>query len=281
MKRILKEPLFHFFVGGALLFAAYAWLNRDVPDAPRVVRITATEVNWLKETWALQWKRQPDDQELRTLVSDYLKEVLLAREATELGLDANDTVVRRRLAQKMEFLLQDTARLAEPSEDELRRLHATGGDRYREQSRISFSQIFFHSEALARTALAKVGTTPASALGDRTMLESDLKDADQQIVTAMFGSDFAGKLFTLEPGRWHGPLTSGYGYHLVRISDHQPGQPRPFTEVRAQVLEEWQRSQQARANEQFYAGLLKKYDLVVEESVKPLIEPIAIAGVTR
>jgi hypothetical protein len=281
MKRILKEPLFHFLVGGALLFAAYAWLNRDVPDEPRVVRITAAEVNWLKETWTFQWKRQPDERELRGLVSDYLREVLLAREATELGLDANDTIVRRRLAQKMEFLLQDTARLIEPNDDELRRLYTTSGDRYRAQSRISFSQIFFNSEASAKNALAKVGTGPASGLGDRTMLESEFKDADRHAVMTIFGNQFSEELFKLEAGRWLGPVASGYGFHLVRISDIQPGLPRPFEDVRAQVLEDWQHLQQVRANEQFYANLLKKYDLEVEEAVKPLIEPIAIAGATR
>jgi parvulin-like peptidyl-prolyl isomerase len=281
MKRILKEPLFHFLVGGVLLFAAHAWLNRGVSDEPETVRITAAEVNWLKETWALQWQRQPNEQELRGLVSDYLKEVLLAREATALGLDVNDTVVRRRLAQKMEFLLEDTARLAEPAEEELRRLYIAGGVRYQAPARISFSQIFFNSEAAAKSALAKVSTHPASELGDRTLLESDFKDTDQQAVTGMFGNQFAEKLFTLEPGRWHGPVASGYGFHLIRISDLQLGKSQPFEAVRSKVLEDWQRSQHTQINSQFYTSLLKKYDVQVEDAVKPLIEPIAIAGVTR
>ena len=281
MKRILKEPLLHFLVGGTLLFAAHAWLNRDVSDTPATVRITAAEVNWLKETWALQWQRQPNEQELRGLVSDYLKEVLLAREATELGLDVNDTVVRRRLAQKMEFLLQDTARIAEPPEEELRRIYASGSVRYQTPARISFSQIFFNSEASAKNALAQVATQPASDLGDRTLLESDFRDVDQQTVSSILGNEFADKLFTLEPGRWHGPVASSYGFHLIRISDLQPGQIQPFETVRSKVLEDWQHSQYTRANSQFYANLLKKYNVQVEEAVRPLIEPIAIAGITR
>lgn len=281
MKRILKEPLLHFLVVGALLFAAHAWLNRDVSDAPKAVRITEAEVNWLKETWALQWQRQPNQQELRGLVSDYLREVLLAREATELGLDVNDTVVRRRLAQKMEFLLQDTARIAEPPEEELRRIYASGSVRYQTPARISFSQIFFNSDASAKNALAQVATHSASELGDRTLLESDFKDVDQQAVTSILGNQFADKLFTLEPGRWHGPMASSYGFHLIRISDVQPGQIQPFETVRSKVLEDWQHSQYTRANSQFYANLLKKYDVQVEEAVRPLIEPIAIAGITR
>jgi hypothetical protein len=113
----------HFLLVGGLLFAAYAWLDGGSDATPRVVRITAVEVNWLKDTWARQWQRPPSEQELRGMVADYAKEALLARHAHELGLAENDTVVRRRLAQKMEFLVQDTARLAEPGEDELRQLY--------------------------------------------------------------------------------------------------------------------------------------------------------------
>ena len=120
MRRWLKEPLLHFLVVGGLLFAAHAWLHRGGGDAPHVVHLTAAEVNWLKEMWARQWQRPPNEQELRGLVTDYVKEGLLAREARALGLDENDTIVRRRLAQKLAFFVQDTARLAEAGEDAMR-----------------------------------------------------------------------------------------------------------------------------------------------------------------
>jgi hypothetical protein len=94
------------------LFAAYAWLNRGGGAAPDAVCITTAEVHWLQEMWARQWQRPPNEQELRGLIADYVKEALLAREARALGLDEHDTVVRRRLAQKLEFLVQDTAHLA-------------------------------------------------------------------------------------------------------------------------------------------------------------------------
>ena len=113
MKHWLKEPLLHFLVAGGVLFGAYAWLNHGAPEnSAGVVRITASEVAWLKETWARQWQRAPDDRELQGLVADYLREELLAREARAMGLDEGDTIVRRRLAQKMTFLLEDTARIA-------------------------------------------------------------------------------------------------------------------------------------------------------------------------
>lgn len=209
MRGWFKEPLLHFLVAGGLLFAVYAWLNRGGGDEPRVVRITAAEVNWLRETWARQWQRPPSEQDLRGIVADYLKEELLAREARELGLEENDTVVRRRLAQKMEFLVQDTARLADPGENELREIYNANRARYQNPPRISFTQIYFTTEAAARQGLDQLATHGAADLGDRTLLERDYAEADEQAVRSLFGPEFAEKLFALEPGQWRGPVASG------------------------------------------------------------------------
>jgi len=273
----LREPLVHFLLAGALLFGAYAWLNRSGGEAPRVVRISAAEVNWLKETWSRQWSRAPSEQELRGLVADYLKEVLLAREAKSLGLDTNDTIVRRRLAQKMEFLVQDTARLAEPREDELRRLYDAERGRFQSPARLTFMQVYFKNEAGARRGMQEIVKRNPAELGDPSLIEREYARADAQEVGAVFGPDFAGKVFALDPGRWHGPLASSYGFHLVRVNERQAVEPRPYGEVRDQLLEEWHRTAQARAREQFFAGLLKKYDVVVDASVQPLIGPLAEA----
>jgi hypothetical protein len=275
MRRWLKEPLLHFILAGGLLFATYAWLDGGGDAAPRVVRITAAEVNWLKDTWARQWQRPPSDQELRGIVADYIKEVLLARHAHELGLAENDPVVRRRLAQKMAFLVQDTARLAEPGADELRQLYDDNRARYQTPARISFSQLYFKTETAARQGLTALAAGDTAEIGDRILLEREYTRADEQTVASLFGDAFAARVFALEAGQWHGPVASGYGFHLVRISQRREAQPRPFDEVRPQVLDEWHRSQQAKAKAQFFAGLLQQYDLVVEESIKPLIGPLA------
>lgn len=275
MRRWLSEPLMHFLILGGLLFGAHGWINQGNGDPPRVLRVTAAEVNWLAETWTRQWQRQPSEQELRGLVADYVKEELLAREAKEIGLDENDTIVRRRLAQKMEFLVQDTARLAEPGEDELRRLYDAETARYRTPARISFTQIFFKTEAGARTGLAQVALHGPAQLGEDTLLDRDYTTLDEQTVSTLFGGQFARQVFTLEPDRWLGPVSSAYGFHLVRVTGRESPLLRPFGEVRTQVLEDWHRAQQTRANEQFFAGLLKKYEVVVDETVRPLMGPFA------
>jgi hypothetical protein len=277
MKRVLHEPLVHFLFAGGLLFAAYAWLGRDGGNVKGVVRLTEADVEWLAQTWGRQWQRPPTDEELRGLVADYLKEMLLAREARDLGLDENDTIVRRRLAQKMQFLVEDTARLAEPSEDELHRYYLANVWRYQVPAHVSFTQVYFKSAAAAQLGLKELAIVDASELGDTSLLERVHTGADDQAVASLFGPEFAGVVFALEPGRWHGPIESAYGFHLVWISDRQAAHSRSFDQVRANVLDDWHREQQAAIAEQFLGALMMKYTVIADEKIKPLIGPRAEA----
>lgn len=223
----------------------------------------------------MQWHRQPNDDELRDLLNGFIKEELLAREAKEMGLDENDTIVRRRLAQKMEFIMQDAANLAEPKDDELRRLYDQHRADYQVAGRISFTQIYFKSETAALAAKERVTQDNAQELGDISQLERDFTQVDERTVVSVFGPDFVRNIFDLPTDQWHGPLASGYGYHLVRISERLAAIIQPFEQVREKVAAEWQRIAQARASEQFFEDLRKKYEVKVDDSVKALLEPVA------
>jgi hypothetical protein len=307
--QFLKEPLLHFLVIGAALFGAYAWVNRDGNNAglPQV-RLAESDVRWLKETFALERQREPTEDELRGLVRDFVKEAVLARQAQELGLDQDDIVVRRRLAQKMTFLLQDNSRSAAPSDDDLHRLYeaqrvpppASGGGLGEAQAesnqiqsgpqtlftrpRISFKQIFFSRDqradaaADAREALRQLSrpdaTASAAELGDRVSIKSEFRNADARAVANQFGAKFAARVFELAPGSWQGPLESSQGVHLVRITERAPGELRPFEQVRDQIVEMWQAQSQRENEERTFTELLKKYQVVPDESVKALVAPL-------
>src|SRR5829696_5072650 len=166
--RPLKEPLLHFVVLGGVMFAAYTTLGTDQQEAKpqSVIRMTAADAEWLKGMWTRQWRRPPTNEELTGLVADHLKEEVLSREAKALELDVGDTIVRRRLAQKMAFLLDDTIRTTEPPEPELRVLYETRPDLVLEQARVSFTQVFFRREGgddrarAGLVALADVAAIP-------------------------------------------------------------------------------------------------------------------------
>jgi hypothetical protein len=275
------------------MFGAYAWLNRGTSPRPEIeattVRITTKEVAWLADTWARQRQRPPTQEELRSLVRESLREELLSREARAMGLDENDLIVRRRLAQKLEFLVQDTSRLAEPTDDDLRRFYDANPDRFQARPKVSFTQVYFSRERRkdaagdAKAGLAELSHSPPTArpsdMGDH-LLDPEMLDADAQTVAGQLGKEFARAVFALPPGAWHGPIESGYGLHLVRVSGAKPAKRRELGEVKAQVLDLWRAQERREEYERYFASLLKKYDVVMDEDLKPLVGPLdsSIAG---
>jgi hypothetical protein len=288
MKRILREPLLHFLVLGAALFVAYSWLNHSRGDKsrPRQVRIGESDVKWLRETWVRQWQHEPTTDELRTLVTGFLREELLAREAHAMRLDENDTFIRRWLAQKMEFLARDTSTLVEPTEDDLRKSYSAHRERFQTEGRLSFEQVFFNRDrrkdaaADARAAREQLsnGARKPGEVGDPGFIDAQWSNVSAQVVASQFGREFADTVFTLKPSVWHGPIASPYGLHLVRATQIDAPRPLEFAEVKQRVLERWREEHQQEENDQYFASLLRKYDLTVDASVKPLIGPLVGKG---
>jgi hypothetical protein len=282
--KLLQEPLLHFLVAGAALFGIYGWLNRgEHPDAGSLpqVHISEGDVSSLRETWMLQWQHEPTAEDLRGAVRQLLNEQLLALEAHNMGLDENDTIVRRRLAQKLNFVIEGTTRLVEPTEYDLQEFYASHPDQFRTEAHVSFTQVYFSPTrrkdptADARAGLAQLSARgenePEETMGDRFLLGPEFHDESEQVVSNAFGREFAEAVFGLAPSSWSGPIRSGYGLHLVRVSTLKASQLPPFAEVRSQVLEAWRRDREMTVNEQYLAGLRKKYDVVIDDGVKTLI----------
>jgi hypothetical protein len=281
---VLKEPLLHFLLAGALLFGVYGWpAENPSTDKARQIQVSAGDVEWLAENWTRQWRRPPTREELRGLAIDYLNEQLLAREARAMGLDQDDIIVRRRLAQKLTFLIDNTLRRAEPSDIELQQFYESRDRQFQADARISFVHIYFSQErradaqADAKAALRRLhdrgAALPPEELGDRSLIETEFRDETEQAVSAAFGPGFARTVFTLEPGNWTGPIESGYGLHLVRVFNRRQAEIRPLPDVRTRVTEEWRREQEKSAQERYLVELRKKYNVVVDDAVKRLIAP--------
>lgn len=280
--RPLKEPLLHFLVLGGLLFAAHAAVgpSEDKVSSAPAIKITGADTDWLKEMWTRQWRRPPTDEELARLVADHLREEVLAREAKALELDVGDTVIRRRLAQKMAFLLDGTIQVAEPPEAELRALYERCPDLVRTPPRVSFTQVFFRREhgddrVGATLAALSAGDTVPEDQGDSSLLGDSFADQDEQALANLFGPSFARKVVDLPVGRWSGPVESSYGLHLVKVTAVSPPEARPFVEVRERLAEEWRRERQEAAQAQLLRGLMEKYRVSVDPAVRPFLGPLA------
>jgi hypothetical protein len=280
MRRLLQEPLLHFLVLGAALFGAYGWLgDRSGDDAGSAGEIVVTQgrIRSLAEGFGRTWNRPPTDDELAGLVRSYLREEVMTREALALGLDRDDTIVRRRMALKMEFLFEDLTGALTPTDDQLADYLAQHADSFRAEARVSFSQVFLDPrkrgdalEADAEGLLAQLDAagelSDLAVLGDSAMLEPRLEDAPQSEVAAQFGEQFARALLELPADRWVGPVASGYGAHLVRVEKREPARLPDLEEVRDAVTREWTTARRGELKEAQLDALLAKYKVTIEEA---------------
>ena len=276
MKRWLKEPLLHFLCMGALIFILYSvFAQEENPVDQYKILITSTDIARLSENWSKRWNRLPTESELNGLVDAYIKEEVYYREALALGLDQNDTILRRRLMQKMEFLSNDLAELNQPDETELNTYFMANQEKYKRPARISFTHIFFSSDrrgamALedAKQTLSALDVPRAPDRGDRFIMGYDFVRDTSLEVTRLFGSGFTERLFALETDTWQGPIESGYGFHLVRISERIDSRVPEFASVIDQVRTDWIFEEREKANKEIYERLKERYDIVVENAPK-------------
>ncbi len=286
MKRILKEPLLHFLLLGAGLFLVYGLMSKPGSSAPGQIVVTAGQVEHLAAGFARTWQRPPSDAELKGLVDDWVREEIATREAMALGLDKDDTVIRRRLRQKLEFVSDDIAAQAEPTDADLNAYLQAHPESFRVEPLFTFSQVYLnpdkHDESLARDAaqlleqLELAGDkADISALGDSFLLEHTFQSTPTSEVAKQFGEDFAAALSGLSPRQWQGPVESGYGVHLVLISERTEGRLPVLAEARDAVRREWANAQRLEGNANFYQELLKRYTVTIEglEPVNAQKEP--------
>jgi peptidyl-prolyl cis-trans isomerase C len=269
--RVLSEPLLHFLVLGVLiLLAAQAW--RTANDERRIV-VTDETVAALAGKHRLQYGRPPAPAEQEALVRAWVDEEILYREGRALGLDRDDEIVRRRIAQKVQFLREDLAIPPEPSEAELRAHFAANSARYASPPRTSFRHLYFSPDAVgaeraqarAQSALARLraGSSPqavgADAFPDRDAYVALSPDEAERV----FGrSALAQALASAPEGRWTGPLRSGYGWHLVLVQARVPGAPADFAAVREQVRGDYLAAARAAANRRAFDALRDRYTVV-------------------
>jgi PPIC-type PPIASE domain len=271
-QKVLREPLLHFVVLGAALFVLFGVVGGPAEERPDRIVVSPAKVENLAGLFRQTWRRPPTQAELDGLIADHVKEEILYREALALGLERNDIVIRRRLRQKMEFISEDTAPQAEPTEDELRAFLAERPERFREPSRVSFAQVYLSpdrrgeaawSDAERMLVALDAGSDPAAA-GDPFLLEQDYRNLAAHDVERLFGRAFAAQVAGLPVGRWSGPATSGYGLHLVLVRERIPARLPDLDEVRDAVANEWRAARRKEANRAFYEGLRARYEVTVE-----------------
>ena len=270
MARWLREPLLHFAVLGAALFAADAALKPRDSDAQQVI-VSSGQVASLVAQFQGTWQRAPSEDERRALIETWVRDEVLYREGLALGLDRDDPVIRNRIKQKAEVLGED-ALAAEPTDTELEAYLAAHRAQFEIPAETTFEQVYFDPakrgaslDADVAKALAALRQGPSETdLGDRTMLPARLEHALPPDVAATFGAQFAKTLATVPLGAWQGPVRSTYGVHLVRIVQRGTAKTPSLAEARAVVTREWARTRAVAMRERLYQSLRQRYTVTIE-----------------
>jgi peptidyl-prolyl cis-trans isomerase C len=293
INRWLREPLLHFLLLGFVIFAVYAFVHRgrDGFESSRQILLSLDELRQMDMYFESQWHRQPTTTEFRAMVEDRVREEVLYREGLAMGLDKDDEIVKRRMAQKMQFLSEDVAAAHEPSTAELEAWFAKNKDKFALPSRYSFRHLYFspdkrgkNAQEDAAKALTRIVGQPedsqrAASLADRFMFQDYYGDVAPEAIAKEFGPQFAVVIEKLKPGSWQGPIESGYGWHLVFVGTVIPGRIPEFEEIEPDVKTAWLGQQKQQAWQKAYQEMRAKYTVMLpgpdEKSQAPAPQPPA------
>jgi len=277
MKRLLREPLIHFLLIGAALFAAYRFLQpaRSAAPSSKEIQLSADELAQLAVLFQSQWRRDPTTEEFGRLVEQKVQSEVLYREALALGLNQNDEIVKRRMAQKMQFLAEDVAAAREPATEELKGWYAKNAVKFAMPKRLSFRHLYFtpdrrgsHTRDDAAKLLAQLTGQPQQvklpeSSADPFMFQEYYRDRATDYLGKEFGPQFALAVEKLLEGSWQGPIESGFGWHLVFVDTVIPGRVPEFEEIEADVKTAWLGEQKALAWDKAYKEMRAKYTVLL------------------
>lgn len=273
MRKWLREPLLHFLLLGAVLFVLFGWVEGPAQGDAARIDITQGRIEQMTVTFQRTHQRLPNPGELDELIEDAIREEVYYREALALGLDRDDTIVRRRLKQKLEFVTEEVA--PEPSAAELEAFLQKHPELFRTEQTYSLSQLYLDPQRQGEGApeiaqrwldeLRRRGGPAAdtSGLGDPSLLPARADKVGAGELSRLFGVAFERALQTLPVGQWTGPVSSGVGQHLVLLRQRQAARTPPLSEVRDQVHQQWAVTWRTEANARYYAELRQRYDVTV------------------
>ena len=275
---IIKQPLLHFLILGGLLFGLYAWIgdNEDSISAKQEIVITPGRVETLSANFKKVWQRDPSSEELEGLVREFIREEIYYREALAIGLDRDDTIIRRRLRQKMEFITADLSDQIEATEAELNDYYQENAEAYQISPEFSFQQVYLDPNKRQATLQADIENTLATLRasseetildewGDRLMLESKYESTPQFDIERLFGKEFAAAMNTEQTGTWQGPIQSGYGLHLVKINERTKSRLPKLEDSREIVIRDWQSAKRRETNDKFFESLKERYTITIPQ----------------
>jgi len=277
LQALLREPLMHFLLIGVALFIVFDQVGNPVKLDSRIV-ISQADLDVLASDWLRRTGRPPSPQQVEQQLRQYIREQVLSREAVNLGLDRDDVIIRRRLAQKMQFLFDDLGQVPDPTDADLNVFITNHVERFTMPATRSFRHIFLDPDSRgkaiqgqAKQLLSRLQeSSPAidtSELGDPTLLPPQFDNQTRPQISNLLGDEFAEQVYSLPDSRWSGPVASGYGLHLVFAHSRTAARVQPLAEVRQSVVRQWQTAKQQELNDLFYQGIQQRYEIILDDDI--------------
>jgi len=244
--------------------------DRTFSNADTQVVVSVGRIEQLENIFAKTWQRSPTKEELKGLVDDFVLEEIYYRQAVAMGIDRDDTVIRRRLRQKFEFLTDDMAAAAVPTDEELANYLAANADVFMTDTTYTFEQVYINPDRpgvdldgyiAAQLSALRAGNVVG---GDSALLPTFFDATPGRVVDSNFGSGFSDSLDVLPAGEWQGPVESGLGLHLVRIEARVEGALPDLGDIRPLVEREWAHEKRLETRRIINEQLLNEYDVVIE-----------------
>lgn len=271
--KVLRDPFVQFLICGALIFVAFQVTGtKNEEDVARGIIVDAPTQEWIHANFAKQFRRPPTRVEMDVLVDTYIRNEVKYREAQGLGLDAGDSIVRRRLIQKFDFLFGNGAADVEPEDPILQSWYDTHSDSFAIQARLTFQHLWFSPDSRGNSARSDAAQAVealragARVEGDNFPFDDGYADVTRVEVRSVFGEGFANLIFEAPLAIWVGPLESGLGVHAVRVTERMEAIFPPLEEVRGLVLEEWRRAESEEILARRVAELMEDYLVTIDEN---------------
>ncbi|MBV1887744.1 MAG: peptidyl-prolyl cis-trans isomerase [Urechidicola sp.] len=272
MKKLLKEPFSHFIFIGIGLFILYGLVNEETSSENTII-VNDFDVSSLISKWEMQWKRSPTEQELQNLINQNIKQEIFYQEALKMNLDHNDEIIKRRLAQKMQFLSNDIAALTEPTDEILKAYYKKNLDKYQTPTTYSLYQITYSPDKRKdnyKDAVETLKHFPNASFeemknwGDKLPFSYYFEEVNANELGLQLGSKFRDAIENQETNKWIGPIPSGFGYHLVFITKKVPPQIPAYEMVKNDVLMNYEYDNQKETNDLIYKELKKSYNIDID-----------------
>lgn len=276
MKKLIKEPLIHFLLIGLSIFILYGIVGESESDENTIV-FNSYDLNNILSKWELQWKRPPTEEELKNSIEQNIKQELFYQEALKMNLDHNDEIIKRRLSQKMEFLSNDLVNMQPPTEEELKAFYNSNKSNYLSNFSFTVHQITFsydnHNSPLyqSKSALNTVNITELESLknkGDNMPYPSYFENSDENQIRRSLGKEFVDGLKKSELNTWIGPIKSGFGYHLVYITDKKEPEPIPFQQIKDRIQNDFNYQRQQEMDASLFNEIKKQYTFAVDLDIE-------------